>query len=142
MKTKALRGDPALDFVLGRDGECLSLPSSIGVTFVAGLILAAAVAADLLDPTLAFGALVVVVAAVGWWSSPATAAVAGLVGFLFANGFLLDKAGTLAWHGGDDIVRLAVMVFLAVVAALLGRLRDEHRHRATANSSPTVHAGR
>jgi hypothetical protein len=138
MKKNVVGGDPVLYFVVGRDPECWSLVSSVGVTFVAGLILAAATAAGIVNEALAVSVLVGVVAVVGWWSSPASAALAGLVGFLFANGFLLDTEGTLAWHGQSDLVRLTVMVCVAVVAALLGRLRDLGKQRDSARSRPLV----
>jgi MFS family permease len=40
-----------------------------------------------------------------------------LLGWLIANGFLVDRLGELAWHGSSDIWRMIILVF----AALLGR---------------------
>jgi hypothetical protein len=41
--------------------------------------------------------------------------VAG-TGWLLVNGFLVGDAGLLAWHGSSDVVRLAVLVAVALVA--------------------------
>jgi K+-sensing histidine kinase KdpD len=109
-----------MDFILGRDGGSLSFVSSVGLVFLSCLILAAAVASGILSGTVAFGAFVVVVVAVSWWSTPAAAVVLALLGFVFANGFVVDSRGTLMWHGEPDLLRLACLLGLALTASILG----------------------
>jgi K+-sensing histidine kinase KdpD len=131
--------DPVVDFITGRDGECWSLASAVAVTFGSCLLLSALDAVGLVDGTLAFATIVAIVGVVSWWTSPAAAVVAALVGFLFADGFVFDASGTLAWHGEADVVRLTVMVGLAVVASILGRL---HSHRGSpdrVHTAPVLH---
>ena len=133
MKTTARSSDPVLDMILGKDETCTSLGYAVGATFVSCLVLAAVVAAGIVDKAFAFGVVMVIVVAVAWWTSPVNAVLAALVGFLFADGFVLDAAGTLAWHGEGDVLRLAALVCLAIVAALFGHL---HRHRRRSGARP------
>jgi K+-sensing histidine kinase KdpD len=127
---KTHSSDPIVDFILGRDGGRLSFASSLGLTFVSCLLLAAATASGIVGGTLAFGAFVVVVVAASWWSSPATAVVLALVGFLFANGFAFDSGGTLVWHGEADLLRLFCLLGLAVTASVMGHREVEQVRRA------------
>jgi hypothetical protein len=136
MKNMSLSGDPVIDFIIGKDGRCWSLASSVAVTFVSCLLLAAAAAAGIVQGALAFGAIVVVVAVVSWWTSPASAVVVSLVGFFFADGFVFDQLGTLTWHGEGDVLRLALLVLLAVIASLLGHPQGRGGQPSPLSSGP------
>ena len=63
---------------------------------------------------------------------PAVAAVVGLA-WLVGNGFLVDRAGELSWHGWADFYRLLVLLAAGaagLLAAWLGRLAREWRDLA------------
>ncbi len=126
MKNTNRTSDPVIDMILGKDEPCTSWGYAIGATFVSCLVLAAVVAVGLIDRDFAFAVIAVIVVAVAWWTSPASAVAAAGVGFLFADGFVFDAAGTLAWHGEGDVLRLTTLVCLAIVTSLFGHL---HRHR-------------
>jgi MFS family permease len=51
----------------------------------------------------------------GW----AVAAVVPL-GFLIVNGFLVDRAGELAWHGSPDLLRLMLLILIGGSGIALG----------------------
>jgi K+-sensing histidine kinase KdpD len=121
--------DPVIDFILGRDGTRLSFAAGAGITFLSCLVLAAVVASGFIGGTFAFAGFVVIVAVLSWWSSPATAVVLALVGFLFANGFVLDTSGTLAWHGETDLLRLVCLLGLALTLSVLGHGRIDRPRR-------------
>lgn len=113
---------------MGKDGHRLSVTAAAGLTFLSCLVMAAAVSAVEVGQTVAFAAFALAVALVAWWVAPVGAIVAALLGFLFADGFAVDSAGTLDWHGSADLLRLAALVGLAVTASLLGR-RNLHSER-------------
>jgi hypothetical protein len=131
MTTSSFESDPVVDFVLGRAGASLNLPSAVGLTFVGCLLLAATVASGVIGGDVAVGAFVILVAVLSWWAAPGAAVVVALVGFLFANGFALDAGGTLSWHGEADLLLLVALIGIAVTVSVMGsgrRLgRAEHR---------------
>ena len=62
----------------------------------------------------------------------AVAAVVGLA-WLVGNGFLVDRAGELSWHGWADFYRLLVLLVVGAAGLLarwLGRLAREWRGQA------------
>jgi hypothetical protein len=129
MSSSSTAGDPVLDLILGRDGMRLSFAGALGIAFVGFLLLAATAASGFISGDVAFGAFVVFVVVLSWHAAPATAAVVSLMGFAFADGFALDAAGTLSWHGESDLIRLTCLVAMAVTAALLG-YHTSHRTRS------------
>lgn len=65
-------------------------------------------------------------AAVG---DPAAGAVTAGVAFLLFDGFVVDHAGDLTWHGDADVVRLAVLVGAALTGLTARASRDLVRRR-------------
>jgi hypothetical protein len=43
-----------------------------------------------------------------------------LLGWLIANGFLVDRLGELSWHGSSDIWRMIILVFAAALGLAAG----------------------
>jgi hypothetical protein len=89
------------------------------VAMVAAGLLAAMIPAT--HPAWRFGVVAVAVAlfaavAVDWTSLAATA----VIGFLIANGFLEDRLGQLAWHGGADAWRVLALVAAGVAGTAAG----------------------
>jgi hypothetical protein len=82
--------------------------AAAGVGFVATLVMATiATATDLgHHPGTAAFAMTAVTAFSAWWGRPRMGAVAALLGFLMFNGFVVDAAGSLHWHGASDGWRL------------------------------------
>jgi len=60
---------------------------------------------------------------------PAAAAVTAAVAFLLFDGFVVDSAGVLAWHGRADAVRLAVLVTAALAGLTAQAIRNHVRSR-------------
>ena len=60
--------------------------------------------------------------AVGWFGRPAAAVVVGPVFWLFFDGFVVDRSGSLGWNGRTDAVGLAVLAGAGVAGGLLGAL--------------------
>jgi K+-sensing histidine kinase KdpD len=120
-----------LEFILGRAGARLTFSAAVGLTFLGCLILAAMVASGVLSGDVAVGSLVAVVVVLSWWAAPGSAVVMSLVGFLFDNGFAVNTQGTLSWHGESDLLRLAALLGMAVMASVMGNgrrlARDEAR---------------
>jgi K+-sensing histidine kinase KdpD len=106
------------------DGNPFGIQLAVG----AGLVVVAALAASGVPATdglarLALVALPVATVSVvtgSWRAAAATAVVAALV----MNGFLVDRLGTLAWHGAPDAGRLAVLAVAAVTGLLVRRPTD------------------
>lgn len=52
-----------------------------------------------------------------------------LLGWLIANGFLVDRLGELSWHGSADVWRMIILVFAAVLGLAAGeayrQVRDQ-----------------
>jgi MFS family permease len=44
-----------------------------------------------------------------------------LIGWLIANGFLVDRLGELSWHGSSDTWRMIILVFAAVLGLAAGQ---------------------
>ncbi len=101
-------------------------PPGVRLAVGATAAVLAALAASMLpgsDSVLRTLIVVVAVAAFAGWADdwrPALATAA--VGFLLVDGFLVDRYGQLAWHGGADGLRLAAFVGAAVVGTWLGRM--------------------
>jgi K+-sensing histidine kinase KdpD len=69
------------------------------------------------------------VAALAWWSTwPGSVATAGCAWLMF-NGFVVNGAGVLQWHGSADLLRLTVLFGTALAAALTRSLRLSFRRR-------------
>jgi hypothetical protein len=68
--TSSFESDPVVDFVLGRAGASLNLPSAVGLTFVGCLLLAATDASGFIGGDVAVGAFVILVAVLSWWAAP------------------------------------------------------------------------
>ena len=65
--------------------------------------------------------------------SPAVVAVVVGLAWLVGNGFLVDRAGELSWHGWADFYRLLVLLAAGaagLLTARLGRLAREWRDLA------------
>ncbi len=128
------------DVLLGREAGGLPLESALGLTFLSCLVLAAAVASGVVVGTPAIGTMVLVVVIVAWCSAPATAVLVAILAFLFVDGFVVDTAGTLTWHGDADLALIASMVVVAVTAALLGGRRRTIKDPSRAERpASTVH---
>ena len=128
MTHPSVEGHPAIDVLLARDGHRLSLTAASGLALVACLVVAAAVSSVRVDEPVALAAFAVVVIVIAWWVAPAASLALALMGFLFTNGFAVDTAATLEWHGSADVLRLTMLVGLALTASLLGgRRRDPAR---------------
>jgi len=70
------------------------------------------------------GTVVLGVAAlvVGWFGRPLAGVVIGPVFWLFFDGFVVDRSGSLGWNGRTDAVALAVLVGAGLAGGLLGVL--------------------
>ena len=123
MTNPTVDGHPAIDVLLGRGASRLSITAAAGLALVACLVVAAVVSSVRMDQTWAFAAFAVVVILIAWWSTLVGSVIVALLGFLFGNGFAVDTAGTLEWHGAADLLRLTVLVGLALTTSLLGRRR-------------------
>lgn len=128
--------DLTLRFILGKDGPRLSFAGALPLAFLACLAVAAVVASGFLTGDVAFGCFLIVVVAISWWSSPATASLVAVVGFLFANGFAFDSGGSLEWHGEPDLLRLVILLGLALTVSVLGYGRVERSRHRVANGAP------
>jgi hypothetical protein len=83
---------------------------------------AAAAAVNRHDPTLRVAVVAAFVAVAAALSATlAGAACAAGMGWLFTNGFLVNRGGDLAWRGTADLVRVAVLVAAALAGLALGR---------------------
>jgi K+-sensing histidine kinase KdpD len=108
------RRDPMLDWFLGDDDTRVSFSGGMTLGLVTYLGLAAVAVAANLDPRIGFAAFAVAVAALAWWAAPAVALSLGAMAFLFVDGFVLNRGGTLSWNGGDDVLRLATLLAIAL----------------------------
>ncbi len=99
----------------------------VGIRLAAGLttVVAAAVVASfvpaghvLVRSVVPMVAVAALAAVVDDWRATASAAA---FGFLVVNGFLTDRYGQLAWHGGADALRLLAMLGAACVGTWAGR---------------------
>jgi hypothetical protein len=63
-------------------------------------------------------AMTVAVGVSAWWCRPWTSLLAGALGWLMFDGFVVDQLGVLGWHGRSDAVRLAVLLGVAVAVSL------------------------
>lgn len=104
---------------------------AVGAAFAILLMLAALFTQihSQLSVTVALAITAGVVAGVGWSSRWIGALVAAGLGWLFLNGFAVDRTGALHWHGAADLWRLAVLVCCAIVGAA-ARSRQIARRRA------------
>jgi hypothetical protein len=95
--------------------------AAAAVSFVATLVLATIESTTELGRHLgpAAVAMAVVVATSAWWARPAAAVLAGAFGWLMFNGFVVDQAGSLRWHGTADTVHLVGFVAIAASVALV-----------------------
>jgi K+-sensing histidine kinase KdpD len=57
------------------------------------------------------------VAVLAWWVRPWAALGAAGLGWLFLNGFLVNRQGDLRWHGRDDTVRIVLLAGVAVAVS-------------------------
>jgi K+-sensing histidine kinase KdpD len=73
---------------------------------------------------------------------PVAAVVTSGVAFLLFDGFVLDHAGDLAWHGDADLVRLGVLVGAALAGLTARVLREHARRRRSPRAGSLVHARR
>ncbi|MDQ1485491.1 MAG: hypothetical protein QOJ62_1184 [Actinomycetota bacterium] len=62
-------------------------------------------------------AMMVVVGVVAYWCRPLASAATAALGWLALNGFVVDHAGQLHWHGSADVVRLACLFGVALAAS-------------------------
>ncbi|WP_433432063.1 hypothetical protein [Nonomuraea sp. CA-141351] len=104
----------------------------------AGIALGCSVAALLFPPQSQTERLMVVAMAVFLVSALARNMIAalatGAMAWPFLNGFLVNTAGQLAWHGNDDLIRVATLISAAVFGAMIGRSNAAH-HQAQARPS-------
>jgi hypothetical protein len=93
---------------------------AIGIAFTATLVVAALLGESGRWPAGGLG-LAVMAATVGvsaWWCRPLMSVIAGALGWLMFNGFVLDQSGTLGWHGSSDALRLSILLAVAVSIGL------------------------
>ncbi len=102
---------------IGASNRWLLGPGAYFGAFVGSMVLAVLLGA--LDPWIgATAALSVLAIFVAIWSASTSiaGAIAALVcAALFADGFVVDQMGRLAWHGTVDLERLGALVFAAIV---------------------------
>jgi hypothetical protein len=111
------------DVLVVSDGSRDPMPPNayaIGIAFTATLV-AAALLGD--SGRWAAGGLgmALMAATVGvsaWWCRPLTSVIAGALGWLMFNGFVIDQSGTLGWHGNSDALRLGLLLVVALSAAV------------------------
>ena len=72
---------------------------------------------------------------------PVAVAVTAGVAFLLLDGFVVDHAGELAWHGDADLVRLEVLVSAALAGLTARALREYGRRRRTRRAVNRVDVG-
>ena len=91
--------------------------------------------------------LLAIAAAVGWCSTLTGAAVAGALGWAFYAGFVTHTEGQIGITGRIDVVAVALLVGVAVVAAAAHRVVDRSAdfqslaHRVPAPRSGTLDSG-
>jgi hypothetical protein len=92
-----------------------------------------AVVLDRLSWQVAFAA--VAVAVVGWaWRSPVMVGAAiGGIGWLCVTGFDVHRFGYIGTAGGDDLVRVAVLVLLGVLAGSVHAVAEAVRSHRSAD---------
>ncbi len=83
--------------------------------FVSSILVAAG---SHVSSDVALVAMAGTVGLVAWWSRPPAAAIPAACGSLMLNGFVVNRAGSLHWHGGADVARLAVLFGVAAGASL------------------------
>lgn len=71
---------------------------------------------------VATAAVAVVVAVGSWGQTGRTLLAAGGMGWLFVNGFLVNRWGDLRWQGTGDLWRLLLLLAVAWAAAEAGNL--------------------
>jgi K+-sensing histidine kinase KdpD len=94
-------------------------PAAVALGFAATLVVATIESSTDLSSHLSL-ALVMMAAAVAtasWWAGPATAALIALLGWMSFNGFVVNQAGSLRWHGVPDAERLAVVIIAGLASA-------------------------
>jgi K+-sensing histidine kinase KdpD len=93
---------------------------AIGIAFTATLVLAAVLgeAGHWASGGLGLALMAAAVGVSAWWCRPLTSVIAGALGWLMFNGFVVDQSGTLGWHGTSDTLRLGVLLAVAVSVAL------------------------
>ena len=81
-------------------------------------------------PATALIAYELLAAVVAARTRPAAAVGVALIAWMFHNGFIVGRHADLGWHGSADVRRLAILLAVAVVAALVGTLlRAPHQAR-------------
>jgi len=81
-------------------------------------------------PATALIAYELLAAVVAARTRPAAAVGVALIAWMFDNGFIVGRHADLGWHGSADVRRLAILLAVAVVAALVGTLlRAPHQAR-------------
>jgi K+-sensing histidine kinase KdpD len=93
---------------------------AVGIAFTATLVVAALLAESgrWAAGGLGLALMAVTVGATAWWCRPWTSVIAGALGWLMFNGFVIDQDGTLGWHGSSDTLRLGVLLAVAVSTAM------------------------
>jgi len=79
------------------------------------------------DPALGPVLLGLAALAVGCFARPVASLAIGPVFWLFFDGFVVDRSGSLGWDGRQDAVGLLVLVGAGLVGGLLGALAPHVR---------------
>jgi K+-sensing histidine kinase KdpD len=128
-----------VEWFLGNDDTKVSFAGGMGLGLVIYLGLAAIVAAASLHPRIGFVAYAVAVAALAWWAAPGVALSLAAMAFLFVDGFVLNSAGNLSWHGSEDALRLGTLL---VIALFVSNSSQDHRERLRRKRVRAALAGR
>lgn len=109
---------------VGRRRTALAAPLLVVLCFVVAAPLTELLAAlgATRDPVAGLAALGAAALLVGWFARPAASVLIGLVFWLFFDGFVVHRSGSLGWDGAQDALRLGVLVGAGLLGGLLGAL--------------------
>ena len=88
--------------------------------------MAAVAAGGTRHPLVVLVVLASVLLAAGMRLNPYAALAAGVIGWLFYDGFIVGRHGNLAWAGAREGWWLLVLLGVALCGSVLGRVRHHH----------------